>query len=278
MESYAYYNGDFGKKEDISIPLSDRSIYFGDAIYDAAIGSYDRILWEDEHIDRFLLGAKKIGIVHSFTHKYLSEILREIAVKSMIKNYLIYFQISRGMPKRIHSSKGASVNLLVTVDPIEIRPDLPPMSLITFEDKRYEYCDIKTVNLLPSVLAATKADFSGCDEAVFVRRGFVTECSKSNISILKQGRVYTHPENNNILAGITRHHLRLACKLEGIDFIEEKFTVKDMILADEILVTGTGKLCRTAGSVNGITVGGKSKEISTKLQNHLFKEYSDLCR
>ena len=60
MSSYAYYNGSFDKKENINLPLSDRSIFFGDAVYDAAIGCYDRILWEDEHIERFLSNAEKL--------------------------------------------------------------------------------------------------------------------------------------------------------------------------------------------------------------------------
>jgi D-alanine transaminase len=90
MDSYAYYNGKFGKRDKITIPLSDRSIFFGDAIYDAAIGSFDRILWESEHIERFLNNAEKIGIKHNYTHKHLSDILREIGVKSMIKSYFIY--------------------------------------------------------------------------------------------------------------------------------------------------------------------------------------------
>ena len=90
MISYAYYNGNFGKRNEISIPLSDRSIFFGDAVYDAAIGSYDRILWESEHIDRLLINAKRLGIEHEYTKAFLSELLREIAVKSMIKCFSLF--------------------------------------------------------------------------------------------------------------------------------------------------------------------------------------------
>lgn len=278
MNSYAYYNGKFGLREEIKIPLSDRAIFFGDAIYDAAIGSYDRILWEEEHIERFLHNAKRIGIKHGYTHKFLSELLREIGVKSMLKSYFIYFQMSRYKKSRIHSAKDASAALLITVDPIEILPDPAPLRLITKEDRRYGFCDIKTVNLLPAVLASTKAEIMGCDEAIFVRDGIVTECAKSNISIIKQGRVITHPKSNRILPGVTRAHLLRLCEEESIPYEERPFTTKELFSADEILVTGTGKLCKRAKEINGIKVGGRSSSLVNLICSKMYKEYTDFCR
>lgn len=277
MDSYAYYNGKFGKINEITIPLSDRSIFFADAVYDAAIGVYDRILWEEEHIDRFMSNAVRIGITPGFTKKYLSELLREIAVKSMIKSYFLYFQISRDLPVRSHSPLGAKSNLLITVTPIDIKQRSTPLRLVTVQDKRHGYCDIKTTNLLPSVLASCQAEMNGYDEAIFVRRGVVTECAKSNISILSQGRIITHPESAAILPGITRKHLKLVCNDIGIEFCEEKFSVKDMLAADEVLVTGTSKLCKKAGSINGITVGGRDGTTADALCDLIYREYSSYC-
>ena len=278
MNSYAYYNGKFGKKEEILIPLSDRSVFFGDAIYDAAIGSYDRILWEDEHIERFLLNAKKLGIGHSLTKSFLSALLREVAVKSMIKSYFIYFQLSRDLINRSHSAINAGSNMLITVDPIEIKKDFIPLKLMTVRDKRYDLCHIKTTNLLPAVLASTKAEKLGFDEAIFVRGNTVTECSKSNIAIIKQGRVITHPKTNRILPGITREHLHLICKELSIEFCEKKFTVSDMLSADEILVTSTSKLCKTASFINSQKVGGNNPDLANLICSRFFLEYSEFCQ
>lgn len=278
MNSYAYYNGKFGKKEDISIPLSDRSIFFGDAVYDAAIGSYDRILWEEEHIDRFLTNAEKLGINHSYTKSCLSALLREIGVKSMIKTYFLYFQLSRDRKERNHSAKNATSNLLITIDPIEINRNSRPLKLITVKDIRYALCNIKTTNLLPAVLASTKADILGYDEAIFVRGSIVTECSKSNIAIIKQGRVITHPKSNRILPGISREHLGLICNELSIPFIEEKFSVLDMMNADEILVTSTGKLCKKASIINNVSVGGKAPYLSNLICDRLYLEYLNFCQ
>lgn len=278
MSSYAYYNGKFGKKKDISIPLSDRSIYFGDAIYDAAIGSYDRILWENEHIDRFLANAEKIGIKHSFSKEYLSSLLREVAIKSRLRSYFLYFQISRSLPDRRHSASGASAKLLITVDPIFIEPNPAPLKLITVSDKRFGYCNVKTTNLLPSVLASTKAEKNGCDEAVFVKGRYVTECAKSNISIIKQGRVITHPRNNKILPGIAREHLLLNCRNFCIPYEERPFSVNEMLSADEILVTSTTKLCRITDTINRKKVGGKNTDLARNLCEAMYSDYKDFCQ
>lgn len=278
MNSYAYYNGNFGLREDITIPMSDRAIFFGDAVYDAAIGSYDRILWEDEHIDRFLSNAARIGIEHSYTKRFLSQLLREIGVKSMLKSYFLYFQMSRSNTTRVHSAKGTSASLLITIDGIEIISDPNPLKLICTEDKRYGFCDIKTVNLLPAVLASTEADFRGCDEAIFIKNGIVTECSKSNIAIIKCGRVITHPKSSRILPGVTREHLLKICHDENITTEERPFTKNELLYADEILITGTGKLCRTASEIDGISVGGKDSSIAKKICRKMYKEYADFCK
>ncbi len=278
MNSYAYYNGHFGKREDIRIPLSDRSIFFGDAIYDAAIGSYDRILWEDEHIDRFLLNAKRMGFQHSLTKKGLSELLREVAVKSMMRSYFLYFQLSRDSKNRIHSAKNTDVNLLITIDEMEISKNHLPLKLLTVKDDRYNLCDIKTTNLIPAVLASTRAENEGYDEAVFVRGNIVTECAKSNIAIIKQGRVITHPKTSRILPGITREHLKHVCEKNNIPFYEKKFTVSDMMSADEILVTSTSKLCKTVSVINNRHVGAKASDLAEQICDKLYTEYSTFCQ
>ena len=150
------------------------------------------------------------------------------------------------------------------------------MKLMTYEDKRYEYCDIKTTNLIPAVLASTEAEKSGFDEAVFIRDSFVTECSKSNISILKQGRLVTHPESSHILPGITRAHLLKVCEKVNIPVIKEAFTLKDLLAADEIIVTSSTKLCRSVRLINDTMVGERDTGRFNKIRSLLNRDYFDL--
>ncbi len=278
MDRYAYYNGQFDKFDKIKIPLSDRSVFFGDCIYDAAIGRYDRILWEDEHIQRFFGNANKLGIRHNLTRKRLSALLHEIAIKSGIEYYFMYFSLSRRSENRVHSAAGCNTsNLLITVEPMKIQEKNEPLRLITQEDKRYDYCDIKTINLLPAVIASTNAEKAACDEAVFYRNGIVTECAKSNIFIINQGRIKTHPISSRILAGITRAHLLKTSRGLGIPCDEIPFSVEDMLSADEILVTSTSKLCRRVGIIDGISVGGGAPDLAQNICDKIYAEYVDFC-
>lgn len=273
MNTYAYYNGRFGLKEEINIPLTDRTLFFGDAVYDVAVGHNKKILWIEEHLGRLLEGAKAVGIEHGYSIKNLLSITLDVIGRSQIHDYLLYIQISRSQQDRKHSGLNCKANLLLMVSPFNINLDLPPMKLITVEDKRYGFCNIKTVNLLPAVMASTTAEKNGFDEAVFIRNGYVTECAKSNISILNRGRLITHPKSERILPGITREHLLRCCKEINIPITERPFGEEEMLKADEILVTSSTKLIRRVDYVNRAPVGGKAVTLFNKIRYELNKEF-----
>lgn len=277
MISYTYYNGDFDLTENIRIPLSDRSIYFGDGVYDAAVGRNGKIFLLQEHVDRLICNAKKIKIKDIPSCETITKALLETVRRAQIPEFFLYFQITRAAPHRIHSAIEASSNLLVTITETKVAQSNSPISLITAEDIRYFMCDVKSLNLLPSVMASTAAEESGCDEAVFHRGTIVTECAHSNISIIKNGVLYTHPLSNLILPGITRKHLLSACEKIGIPYLERAFTLEELFSADEILVTSTSKLCRTAGKINNMPVGQRDRLNAEKICDFLYKEYAEFC-
>ena len=156
-----------------------------------------------------------------------------------------YYQVTRGTAQRRHAFPAGKGNLWVTLTPCEMNDGTTPLRLITREDTRFFHCDIKTLNLIPSVMAAQEAEEKGCQETVFYRPGGrVTECAHSNVHILKGGTLYTAPADNLILPGIARAHLLRACKALGIPAREEPYTLEDLRNADEILVTSSGGVCR----------------------------------
>lgn len=274
MTSYSFYNGKYAPTDEITVPLTDRALYFGDGIYDAAIGRNRKIFLLDEHLDRLFGNAPKLSIPLPYSKEELASILLETVRRSGYESYFVYFQLTRNGGKRSHiadSSFGA--NLLVTVSEQPLPTENYALKLVSFEDKRFEYCDIKTLNILPSVLASTYASERGCDEAVFHRGDMVTECAHSNVSILKGGALHTHPADSHILPGITRRHLILAAKKLGITVIEEPFTLKDLSDADEILVTSTTKLIAGANLLDGKPVGGRDKYNLKRLSDALLDEY-----
>lgn len=274
--SIAYYNGELKEIESIRISLSDRAIFFGDGIYDAAIGRGEKIYLEKEHIDRFFSNAERMNIPLPMTKAELSNTLKSTVSANIFEQYFVYFQLSRVSAERTHAyPKSQKSNLLITVKKHELPPPEKQLKLITKTDNRYYLCDVKTLNLLPAVLASTEAEKSGCDEAVFLRDGKVTECAHSNISIIKNGVLYTHPKSNLILPGITRERMLHLCRLMHIPFTERPFTKSELLSADEVLVSSTTKLLMTTSHVDGNSVGRGAKNLSKKLISAIRKDFFD---
>ena len=188
----------------------------------------------------------------------------------------IYFQVTRGTAVRTHEfPENVPANLWVMLKPMGT-PDLyKKIRLLTQEDTRFLHCNIKTLNLLPSVMAAQKAKEAGCQEAVFHRGGRVTECAHSNCHILKDGILYTAPADNLILPGIARAHLIHVCKKLEIPVSETPYTLKEMMDADEVLVTSSTKLCVAASEIDGTPVGGRAPEALKNILDAVMDEYME---
>ena len=257
--SIAYYNGDFCDFSDVKIPLTDRCVFFGDGIYDAAIGKNGFVYLEKEHLDRFFGNAERLNIRLSVSRNELSKLLSEIISINGFEQYFLYFQLSRTSGERTHSySADSSSSLLITAKPHHLTDKEQRLKLITAEDIRYKMCNVKTLNLLPAVIASKKAEELGCDEAVFIRDGIVTECAHSNVFIIKDETLYTHPEGPYILPGITRKRVLYLCDKLGIEYREKEFTKNDLVSADDVLITSTSKLCVKTKLIDGIEIAGKS--------------------
>ena len=248
-----YYDGRFRNAARPFIPLSDRAVFFGDGIYDAAIAKGGRIFMLEEHLERFLENAAALEIPLPESEDRLRQILLKIAKAAAGDGVsFIYFQLSRYGRRRAHavSDEGRS-NLLITASSLTLKPPCETVSLIRYPDLRHGICNRKTLNLLISVMAAREAEKRGADEAVFVRDGLVTECSHSNVHILKDGVLLTHPTNERILPGISRRHMLSVAGEMGIPIIERPFSEQELAEADEVLVTSTSKLALRARSYEG---------------------------
>lgn len=269
MQDVGYYNGHYDRIECVTMPINDRAVYFGDGVYEAVLVKNGIIFSLEEHLDRFWRSFQALRIPFSMTREELKEELYKMV--GLLENdgpLLLYWQTSRGTAPRAHAfPKEGRANLLITVKPVKMK-DMKTFRhrLITLEDTRFLHCDIKTINLIPSVMAAQKAEEAGCTEAVFHRGERVTEGAHSNVLILKDGVLRTAPCDNLILPGITRAHvLRLAvqCKIP----VEEKaFTVSELLNADEVLVTSSSALCLRAESVDGRPVRQSAPALVLRLQ------------
>ena len=243
MERIAYYNGTMGPPEELTVPFLDRACFFGDGVYDATMSSNGVVYLLDEHVDRLYRSAEMIGIRIPYTKPELSDIIRNVASRVDNRHSVVYFQVTRGTAPRTHCFPPAHVpaNLWVMVSPKKLRDFSTPIQLTSMEDLRYLYCNVKTLNLLPNVLANQKAMEAECYETVFHRGDVVTECSHSNISILKDGVVYTHPNDEYILPGIAKNHFFIACDKLDIPVVQRPFTLAELYEADEVFVTSSTK-------------------------------------
>lgn len=275
MENLGYYNGKYDLLENMTVPMNDRACYFGDGIFEVAYGRNYRIYSVEEHMDRLYESASFLGIRIPIDKNAFISLLYDLSSKVDSHEQLLYWQVSRGTALRNHApEEGMEANIWVTVRPKKLASTYEPMKLITVEDHRFYYCNMKTLNLLPTVLASREAAERGADEAIFHRNGRVTECAHSNVSIIAEdGSVKTAPADNLILAGIARGHFLRTCREFGIPVHEEPYTLDELMRAREVIVTSSGTLCRPASSVDGIPVGGKEPELLKKLQDALFGDF-----
>ncbi len=159
------------------------------------------------------------------------------------------------------------------IRPSALNEGKEPISVLTMPDIRWHMCDVKTLNLIPAVLASQKAMEAGCQETILVRPGGrVTECAHSNVAILKDGALITAPTDELILPGISRAHLIRAAKTLGIPVKEEPFDEEELFTADEVIVTSSSKPCLRVEKINGESAGGKDPVPLEKLRRFVVEE------
>ena len=268
MENIAYYNGKISSIEEMMIPMNERSSYFGDGVYDAMFTVRHIPLQLDDHLRRFYRSARRIDIEVPMPFDELRAMVLDFCRRVDSPDQMVYVQATRGVGMRGHAYRfaGDRPSLWVFVKPDVLDPMDREYSAITAEDQRYFYCDIKTINLLPSVLYTQRAEARGCDEAILHRGERVTECAHSNVHILKNGVLQTAPCDNLILPGLTRAHRIAQCREMGIPVLEQPFTVAEMMAADEVFFTSCSALCCRIREIDGVQVGGKDEALIRRIQ------------
>ncbi len=273
-----YYNGKIGPLDELTCPLNDRAVYFGDGCYDATMIVNKKPFLFDLHINRFYNSCKLLNINFHLTKDELKEEIMKLAEAHGDAPGLLYWQTSRGTELRHHDfPKNPEIkpNLMMFVKPCDMFPKEKRLKLITEPDIRHHILNVKTLNLLGSVLGMEKAIAAGCNEVVFHRDGRVTECAASNVSIIKDGVFRTAPTDNLILPGISRGRLVAHCKELGIPVDETPFQLEDLMTADEVIVCGSAELCSYVDVIDGKPVGGKAPELAKKLQDSIYAEYEN---
>ena len=274
MKTLGYYNGQFGEIAEMTVPMTDRACWFGDGVYDAGLSRDYHMVFLDEHIDRFFRSAGLLEIRMPVSKEELHGLMYDLIRRLDTGNLMFYMQVTRGSDIRSHVFPDTPANLWITFKPMEMTDGTVPEKMITLEDTRFFHCNIKTLNLIPSVIAAQRAREAGCGEAILYRPGGrVTEGAHSNIHILKAGELWTAPADNLILPGIGRAHLLRACRALDIPVHEEAFTLADLFTADEVLMTISSHPCCRANLIDGKPAGMRDEQTFEKLRTCLVREF-----
>lgn len=274
MKNLGYYNGKISLIEDLQIPALDRAFYFGDGVYDAVMCRNNIPYLLDLHIDRLFQNCIALDITPPVTKKELKTIICDLVKKVDAKENFVYFQISRGSQIRDHAYENLRGNLFITITEREITDIKRKMKCTLAKDIRYELCNIKTLNLLPSVLTAQISKNKGSEEAIMYRsEDFVTEGSHSNVSILKNGKLITAPSDKYILPGVTRAHLIEIANQNGIPVDERRYSVKELLSADEIIISSSSKMARGVSLIDNIPVGNKDEKLLSVFRDAIYNNY-----
>mgnify|MGYP002625530514 CR=1 FL=1 len=258
MPAIGWYNGTIGKLDEMTVPMNDRAVYFGDGCYEACLAVGGRAFALERHLDRFYRSLAALSILFTMDRDALKTALDTCLAAANEPCAVLYWQVSRATAPRTHAFPEGDLmpNLLITVTPKTLLPAERTLRLITVPDVRYALCHIKTLNLIPNVLASEQARAGGADEAVFVRDGFVTEGAHTNVHVLKDGTLYTHPANERILPGVTRSILLAICERLNVPVRETAFSKGALFSADEVLITSSTLGIRRAQTVDGVPAGG----------------------
>lgn len=262
MSAIGYYNGTIGPIDSMQVPMNDRAVYFGDGCYEACFAYNGRLFGEAAHFDRFYRSLAGLRIPFAMTREQLKAEIDKCLAAAGEQSASLYWQVTRGTDRRHHTFPDERVqpNLLITVTPKAVDLSGAPMKLISAPDIRFFMCDVKTLNLIPNILAIQQAKEAGADGAVLHRDGTVTEGSHTNVHMLKDGVMYTHPLDRLILPGVTRGVLLGICGECGIAVSETPFTVEQMMQADEVLISSSLLGIRRASEIDGKPVGGKAEQ------------------
>lgn len=281
MKELTYFNGEMVEPGAKVVSLDDRGYCFGDGVYEVVRVYNGRAFAFSYHQDRLYRSMREMDIPVRMPPDELQELHEIMIEQSEITDGYIYLQITRGVTPRYHAFERSKLEPQMYMFIKPITTDLGALQegvkAITLPDERWARVDIKTLNLIPNILAQTKAEKKGAYTAILVRDGIVTEGATSNVFVMKDGVCYTHPANHHILKGITRQLVvtRVA-PTAGITIIEREFDEAFLKDADEIFFTDTIGGIIPITTLNREPVGdgkpGKAAKVLAEQLQHLMEE------
>lgn len=278
MPQIVYVNGAYRDAAEAMVSFEDRGYQFADGVYEVVLVRNGRQIDAEPHLRRLQRSLNELDIPAPCSLPALGVIIAEVLRRNRVRDGLVYLQVTRGVAPRDHVFPSAAVRpaLICAVK----RRRWPAagsapkgVAALTVPDERWARCDIKSVSLLPNVLAKEKARQAGAGEAIMVSAaGVVHEGGSSNVWIVDQsGALRTHPLGSEILGGVTRATVLTLAEQAQIKVVEDPFTQADLMAAREVFVTSATSFVKPVVAIDGVKIGaGEVGPVSQRL----FEDYN----
>lgn len=275
----AYVNGQYVRHSEAAVHIEDRGFQFADGVYEVCEVRDGLIVDLTRHLNRLDRSLSELRMVQPMSRAALTLVIREVLRRNRVRNGIFYMQVTRGAAKRDHFFPPEGTAPTITITAKSTDPSLlakkyaTGIKVITLLENRWDRVDIKTVGLLPNVLAKQQARDAGAHDAIFVTRdGMVLEGASANAWIVTpDGELVTRPAEHGILKGITRTTaIDVAAKL-GLVFVEREFSVDEMLSAREAFMTSATGICVPVVEVDGKPVAnGHPGTVSSDIRDAFF--------
>ena len=283
MSRIAYVNGRYLRLGNAAVAIEDRGYQFADGVYEVCEVRAGRLIDERRHLARLKRSLDEMRIRMPMSFAALGVVLREVVARNRVTYGTVYLQVTRGVARRDHAfpRPGVAPSLVVSARALNASRNEAlaekGIAVVSVPDNRWARVDIKTIALIPNVLARQAAIEQGAREAWFVDKdGAVTEGASANAWIVTAaGVVVTRPADRGILRGVTRTVLFEAIKAQGLAIEERAFTLAEAYAAREAFVTSASQIVMPVVSIDGRAIGdGKPGAVATALRRayHGFAE------
>lgn len=279
MPRIAYVNGAYVPHAEAAIHVEDRGYQFADGVYEVCEVRHGFIVDLTRHLDRLDRSLRELRIGWPMSRAALTLVIREVLRRNRVRNGLFYLQVTRGVARRDHVFPASDTppSIVVTAKRTDAaaiaRKNAEGIAAITVPENRWDRVDIKTVGLLPNVLARQQAKELGAQEAIFVDAdGTVKEGAATNVWIVDaNGTLRTRPAEHGILRGVTRTTLMDVARPLGLEVEERAFSVEEMLAAREVFVTAATGICFPVVAIDGKTIGnGHPGSIAQNIREAFF--------
>jgi D-alanine transaminase len=256
-----WINGSYVSEADAHVSIFDRSVLFGDGVYEVAAVFNGRLLDADRHLVRLERSLRELAMPSPAPMQELESVMQELATRNGITEGLVYLQVTRGAAERdfaFPDQVQPTVFAFARPKKLSDDPHQHGMRVHVVPDIRWQRCDIKSTAMLAQVLAKQAARQAGAFEAMMHEDGLVTEGGSSNIWIVRDGIAYTRPLSSDILAGITRHVCLDVADEAQVSVVQRAFTVDQAIHADECFITSATSFVLPVTRIDEHVVGNGS--------------------